>query len=306
MVRFAVRRILHGILVVVGVTIVVFVITRMVGDPVDVILPPEASASERELLREQLGLDAPLGQQFVTFVGDLATLDLGESIAQRRPAADIIAERLPTTLQLVGAGMVLALVLAIPLGTIAALRPGTWIDKLSVTVSLLGLSIPQFFLGLLLILLFAVQLHWLPTSGNGSFSQLILPATTLALPAAGRLAVMVRSSMIDELNRPWVRTAKAKGMPFRRTVGMHAARNAAIGVVTLAGWELCAMLAGSAVIVEQVFAWPGIGFTALNGILRRDLVLTQAIVFVVAVLVVAVNIVIDLLYKAIDPRVRLN
>lgn len=304
--RFVVRRLAQGIVVILGVTIVVFVVTRMIGDPVRVMLPVEATEEQRALLEEQLGFDRPIPAQFVEFAGDLATFDLGDSLWQRRSALGIVVEHLPRTFQLVGAGMLVSILLSVPLGVIAALRPGSILDRLTVTTSLMGLSVPQFWLGLLLIIVFSVNLGWFPTSGMGTWKHLVLPAVTLGLPVAGRLAMMVRSSMIDELNTQYVKTSKAKGMPFRRTVGMHALRNAAVPFVTLTGWEFIRALAGYAVVVETVFAWPGVGFMALQAIQRQDLVLLQAIVFAIAFLVVVVNIGVDILYKYIDPRIKLT
>lgn len=172
------------------------------------------------------------------------------------------------------------------------------------TTSLLGLSVPQFWLGLILIIVFGVTLGWLPTAGAGTWKHIVLPAVTLALPAAGRLAMMVRSSMIDELNRQYVKTAKAKGMPATRVVAVHALRNGSIPVLTLFGWELIRALAGYTVVVETVFNWPGLGMTAIHAIVRQDLFLLQTIVLVVAVMVVAVNILIDIAYRAVDPRIQ--
>jgi peptide/nickel transport system permease protein len=303
--RFALRRVLQGLVVILGVTIVVFVVTRLIGDPVRVMLPVEATPEQRDAFARSIGFDRPILAQFLTFLGDLVTLDFGDSLWQRRPAMEIVFEHLPRTFLLVGAGMTLSLLLSIPLGIIAALRPGSWLDRGTVTTSLLGLSLPQFWLGLIFIVVFAVNISWLPTSGSGSWKHLVLPSFTLALPAAGRLAMMVRSSMIDELNRQWVKTAKAKGMPFRRTVGLHALRNAAVPIVTLAGWELIRALAGYTVIVETVFAWPGVGHLALQSIERQDLILLQAIVFTIAFLVVVINVAIDVIYKFIDPRIKL-
>lgn len=302
--RFLLNRLLQGAIVVVAVTIVVFVITRMVGDPVSVMLPIDASAEQREALAHQLGFDKSIPAQFADYVTDLARGDLGDSLWQRRPAVDVIVEKLPNTLRLTGAGMALALLMALPLGIAAALRPNSFIDRLASTTSLVGLSVPQFWLGLLLVLVFGVQLGIFPTSGLGGWRHLVLPAVTLALPTGGRLAMLVRSTMIDELNRPWVKVARTKGMPFRRTVGVHALRNAAVPVVTLAGWDLIRMLAGLTVIVEVVFAWPGIGQAALQAIEQKDLILLQAIVFVVATMTVIVNIVVDILYKFLDPRIK--
>jgi len=304
--RFVLRRLAQGVVVIVGVTMVVFVVTRMIGDPVQVMLPIEATPEQRDAFAKEIGFDRPIPEQFVEFVGDLAVLDLGDSLWQRRPALDIVFSHLPRTFQLVGAGMLLGMLLSVPLGVIAALRPGTWLDRLTVTTSLVGLSLPQFWLGLLLIMVFGVNLGWFPTSGSGSLKHLVLPAVTLALPIIGRLAMMVRSSMIDELNTQYVKTSKAKGMRRRRTVSVHALRNAAVPFVSLAGWELIRALAGYAVVVETVFAWPGVGDMALQAIERQDLILLQAIVFVIAFMVVALNIVVDLLYKWADPRIKLS
>ena len=305
MARFALRRILQGFVVIFGVTTVVFVVTRMIGDPVRMMLPMEATNEQRDEFARQFGFDRPIPTQFVDFLGDLVRFDFGDSLWQRRPALDIVVEHLPRTFSLVAAGMGLAIVLSLAMGMASALRPGSLLDRVMVTSSLAGLSIPEFWLGLLLIMVLGVELGWFPTSGTGTPQHMVLPTIALALPATGRLAMMVRSTMIDELNRQWVRTCRAKGMPFRRTVGVHALRNAAVPVVTLAGWELIRALAGYAVVVETVFAWPGIGFLALQAVGRQDLMLLQAIVFVVAVLVVVINVVIDILYKAIDPRIEL-
>jgi peptide/nickel transport system permease protein len=303
--RFAVRRVLQGLLVIFGVTVMVFVFTRMVGDPVKVMLPLEASPQERAAFRHQLGLDRSIPVQFATYVGHLARGDLGTSLWQRRPAIDIVLEALPRTLELVLAAIALAVLLAIPLGVLAALRPGRALDRVAVLVSLAGLSIPQFWLALLLILVFAVQLRILPTAGMGGPEHLVLPMLALALPALGRIAMIVRSSMIDELNQQYVKTADAKGLPRRRIVGVHALRNASIPALTLTGWELIRALAGYSVVVETVFAWPGVGLLANQALDQQDLILLQAIVFVVALMVVVVNVTVDILYKAVDPRIKL-
>jgi peptide/nickel transport system permease protein len=303
--RFAIRRIAQGFLVIFGVTIVVFVTTRLVGDPVNVLLPIEATEEQRAALEHELGFDRPILVQFGDYLSDIIRGDFGESIWQHRPAMEIVFEHLPRTFQLLIPAMLVMVVLAVPLGVISALRPGGITDRLTVVLSLVGLSIPQFWLGLLLILVFSVNLGWLPTSGTGGIRFLILPMLTLALPAVGRLAMIVRSSMIDELNQQYVKMAKAKGMPYSRVVGIHALRNAGIPALTLTGWEFIRALAGYSVIVETVFAWPGVGFLAFQSIDRQDLILLQAIVFVVAVLVVAVNVLVDIAYKAIDPRIKL-
>lgn len=303
--RFALRRAAQGLVVIFFVTAVVFVVTRMVGDPVKVMLPFEASPEQRAQYRHQLGFDRPIPVQFGDYLKNVAQLDFGKSLTQGRSAFTVVWEHLPATFELIAAGMILALLLAVPLGVIAALRPGSLLDRFTVFISLIGLSIPQFFLGILLILLFAVELQVLPSSGRGGVDNLILPALALALPAVGRMAMIARSSMIDELGQPYVQTAKAKGMPAWRVIGVHALRNAFIPVLTLFGWEIIRALAGFSVVVETVFAWPGIGYLAYQSIQEQDLVVLQAIVLVVAVLVVLINVTVDILYKAVDPRITL-
>ena len=301
---FVIRRLYHAIYVILGVTIVVFVVTRVIGDPVSAMLPMETSAAQRAAFAQQLGLDRPLYIQFIDFLADVAHLNLGESLWQHRPVTQIVFEKLPITLYLVGTAMALAIVLSIPLGIMAALKPGRIADRITVVLSLIGLSAPQFWLGLLLILLFAVDLRWLPTSGSGDVSHLILPALTLAVPAMTRILMVVRSSMMDELNTQHIKVAIAKGLPFRRVIGVHALRNIAIPVMTLAGWETVRALAGYSVVVEAVFAWPGLGLAAVQAIERQDLILLQGIVFYVAVMVVIINIGLDLAQKLVDPRVK--
>ena len=303
--RYFLKRLLQGGGVILGVTVLVFVVTRLVGDPVKVMLPLEATAEQRAEFEKQLGLDRPIHIQFVDFVEGLARLDFGDSLWQRRPAMRIVFEKLPLTLELAFLGVGLAFFLSIPLGIIAALRPGGASDRSTVFLSLIGLSVPQFWLGLLLIVVFAVQLGWLPTSGVDTPAHRIMPTITMALPALARLVMIVRSSMIDELNQQYVRTCFAKGISFYRVVGVHALRNAALPVVTLCGWELIRAVAGYSVVVETVFAWPGLGLTAIQAIEREDLILLQAIVFTVAILVVLINILMDVVYKAIDPRLKL-
>lgn len=302
--RFVLRRLLQGLLVVLLVVVIVFLATRTIGDPVDFLLPTEATQEQRDALTRQLGYDRPLPVQFVAYVNDVIHLDFGESLQQRRPTAEIIRETLPRTLQLVAISMTLAVLISVPLGVIASLRAGSGLDRLTVTSSLLGLSIPQFWLGILFILVFAVQLQWLPSANAGGLDHLILPALTLALPTAGRLTMMVRSSMIDELNHQYVKTAKAKGLPVFQVVGAHALSNAAIPLITLIGWELIRALAGYTIVVERVFEWPGLGKAAFSAIQNRDIPVLQTVVLVVAVMVVVVNISIDLLYRVADPRIK--
>ena len=303
--RYILRRLLQGLVVIFGVTVFVFVVTRIIGDPVKFMLPLSATEEQRAARRASLGLDEPLLKQFVTFVGDLVQGDLGESTYVRgTPALDVVFDYLPRTLQLVAAGMLIAVVLSIPLGVIASRKPGGTTDRVLTTLSLIGLSMPQFFLGYMLLIFFTVRLQWFE-SGPGGWQNLVLPAVCLALPAIGRLSMVVRSSMIDELNTQYVKVARAKGLSQRRILGVHALKNAGIPYVTLLGWEIIRAVAGYTVVVESVFNWPGLGFMATTAIKNQDFFLIQAIVFVVAVMVVIINIVIDIAYKGLDPRVKL-
>lgn len=304
--RYLLGRLGQGLIVVVGVTVVVFVATRMIGDPVNFILPLSASQEQRDRLRADLGFDEPILQQFFSYVNDLLHLDFGTSTKfTNEDTMDVVLRFLPKTLQLVAAGMLLAYVVSLLLGMLAATRPGKFTDKALVTLSLAGLSAPQFFLAQLLIVLFSVELGWVDI-GPGPWTHLILPAIALALPPIGRLSMVVRSAMIDELNSQYVKAAKAKGVARHRVVAVHALRNAAIPFVTLGGWELIRALAGFTVVVEGVFGINGLGNLAILAIRERDFFLIQTIVLVVAVLVVAINIAIDVVYKLVDPRVRLS
>tara|TARA_E500000305_G_scaffold110603_3_gene119105 strand:- start:1808 stop:2644 length:837 start_codon:yes stop_codon:yes gene_type:complete len=276
----------------------------MIGDPAQVMLPLSATDAQRAAFEQQFGLDRPLDAQFISFVGDLMRFDFGESLWQRRAALEVVLEKLPKTLELIGVGLLLATVVGIPLGALAAVRPDGLFDRVVVGLSLTGLSVPQFWLGLLLIMVFAVGLGWVPTFGSGSLAHMILPAITLAVPSMARIMMLVRSSVINELNQQYVRTAKARGMPFGRVLFQHAMRNALVPVLTLVGWEVISAWAGYTVVVETVFAWPGLGFTAMKAINHSDLFLLQAIVFVVAVGIVLVNIGLDVLFKLIDPRIK--
>jgi peptide/nickel transport system permease protein len=304
--RYISARLAQGAMVVIGVTVLVFVVTRMIGDPVNFILPLSASQEQRDELRASLGFDRSIFSQFGSFLADAIHLDFGESTYFRNEEAlDIVMRFLPKTLQLVIAGMSIAFFVSIPLGAICALRPGHLLDKTLVTFSLIGLASPQFFIGQVILLITSVRFS-LVQFGDGPWTHLIFPAITLALPAIGRLTMVVRSAMIDELNSQYVKAARAKGVSRLRIVGVHALRNAAIPFVTLFGWEVIRALAGFTLVVEAVFDWPGLGSLAILAINQRDFYLIQTIVFVVAVMVVFVNIAIDISYKLIDPRVKLS
>lgn len=303
---FIFRRLLQGALVVFGVTTVVFVVTRLAGDPVALMLPLTATAEQRAAFAAQIGLDQPIWVQFGRFVSDIVRLDFGESLWQRRPAIEVVFERLPNTALLIAAGVSIAVVLAIPLGMIAALRPGGLVDRLTVSISLMGLAMPQFWVGLMAIVIFGVMLRWLPTSGFGTVAHLVLPAATLALTPLARFMMMVRAAMIDELNKPYVRTARAKGLGLGYILRVHTLRNVLVPFFSIAGWEVITALSGYTVVVETVFGWPGLGMTAVQAIQRGDLFLMQAIVFVIAFLIVLISILIDICSRLADPRIELN
>ena len=306
MTRFVLAKLWQGVVVVLSVVVVVFILTRMIGDPVQVMLPLEATAEQRAAFEARLGLDRPIAVQFADYVASVARLDFGDSLWQRRPVMEIIVERAPATVLLTFAAIGLAVLLAVPLGMVAALRPEGLVDRLVVIVSLIGLSIPQFWLGLIFIVVFALGMGLLPTSGSGTPAHVVLPALTLAIPAMTRLVMVVRSTMIDVLNTQHVRVLRAKGLDNRRIVAVHGLRNAAVPILTLAGWELIRALSGYTVVVESVFAWPGLGLTAIQAIERQDLVLLQAIVFLTAIMVVALNLLLDIAAKAFDPRIELK
>jgi peptide/nickel transport system permease protein len=291
------------VVVLLGLIVVVFFMTHLVGDPVDLMLRPEATEEQRQALRERLGLNDPILVQFGRFVSGAVRGDFGESIWQRVPALPVVLDRLPATLYLTSATLLLAVPLSIVLGIISAIRPGAIVDRVVTVVSLGGVSTADFWLGLMLILFFAVRLGWLPTSGYGGFQFVILPAVALAFRPLGRISQVVRSAMLDQFSQPYVITARAKGLTERVVVYLHTLKNAAIPVATLVGDEAASLLNG-AVVIETVFGWPGVGILLIQAIERRDLPLIEASVIVIAVMIVTVNLVIDLTYSFLDPRVR--
>lgn len=301
---YIIRRLLHSILVIAGVSVFVFIITHMLGDPAKLMLPLEATQEEYLRFRREMGCDDPVYVQFYRFAADAIRGDFGISLWQRVPALQLVLERLPATFQLALSAMAVALTVSIPLGIIAAVRPRSIVDRAATLSSLTGVSVPAFWLGMIIILVFAVNLGWFPTSGYGEPNHLILPMLTLAALPLGRITQLVRSSMLDELAKQYMVTARSKGLTQRAAVIGHALKNAGVAIVTLVGWELTRMLAGFTVPVEMVFAWPGVGLLAMQAIERHDLPVVQAVVFVVALMVVAMNILVDIVYAFLDPRIR--
>ncbi|MAT64806.1 MAG: glutathione ABC transporter permease GsiC [Gammaproteobacteria bacterium] len=300
------RRLLSTAIVVLGVVVLVFLLIHLIpGDPVDVMLGEAATAADREALRHQLGLDRPLAVQLGDYLGGLVQGDLGQSLQQRRPITELLAERIPATLELALAALAFTLLLALPLGLLAAVRRNSGWDRGAMAFSLLGVSIPNFWLGPLLILLFAVGLGWLPVSGRDAPGALILPALTLGLSLAAVLSRMVRSSVLEVLGEDFIRSAYARGLSTRQVLTRHALPNALLPVITVLGLQLGTLLAG-AVITEVVFGWPGLGSLTIEAIQGRDYPLVQACVLLISLSYVLVNALTDLLYAGIDPRIRLG
>ncbi len=300
---FLQRRLVDLLITIVGVSTLVFFLLRLSGDPVVLMLPPDASEQARQALRQSLGLDAPLPVQYARFVTGIFTGDLGNSLQYRQPAASLVAVAMPYTVALTVAAMLMSVVFAIPAGLAAALYRNTWIDKLLMVGTLLAQSMPYFWLGIMLILFFSVQLQLLPTSGTGTPAHLIMPAITLAIYSVARSTRLIRSSMLDALGQDYVRTARAKGLQEAVILSRHVLRNAAIPVVTLLALDFGVLL-GGAVVTETIFAWPGVGRMIVNAIGLRDYPVVQAGVIYLAVIFVLINSLIDLSYSMLDPRIR--
>jgi peptide/nickel transport system permease protein len=303
--RTVVTKIVTAIIVLLCVATVAFFLVRLSGDPVKLLLPPDATADQEATLRASLGLDRPLITQYLDYLAGLPRLDFGTSLVYDQPVADVLLERLPATLQLAAAAMVLALVISVPAGIIAALRRGKAGDTGVMTGVLIGQSTPPFWVGILLILVFSVQLKVLPASGYGTFTHLVLPSITLAVYSVAVIARLLRSSLIDVLGSDYIRTAKAKGLGTGGIVFSHGLRNASLPVVTVIGLEFGSLL-GGAILTEQVFAWPGIGRLTIEAITNRDFPMVQAAVLFFAAIFVVVNLLVDISYTVLDPRVRLG
>ena len=315
---YYIRRAANSVLLLLLTVSFVFVAGRMIGDPALNMLGPGASDVALEKLRRAAGLNDPLWLQYIRYVGNLLTGDFGVSyrfgysvlpsedldeIGQ--PVIDIVIERLPATFLLAAVAMGLAVPSGVLMGVVAAAYPRSVADRVVTVIALAGVSIVQFWLGLMLIVFFAVQLGWLPTGGYGGIHHVILPALTLAARPIGRIAQITRSAMLDEMSKPYVVTARAKGVRERQIVFVHALKNAAVPIITMIGDELSALLTG-AILVEKIFAWPGIGLLIIDSLTRSDLPLIQASIAVVATLVVVVNLLVDFSYRLVNPRIKLG
>lgn len=303
MTRYITNRALQGLIAIFGALLIVFVAQRLSGDPVALMLPMDASEAEFTAMREALGLDRPLLVQFAIFLGNALTGDFGQSYQWNAPAMQLLLDRLPATLELAMAGLFFAVLLAVPLGVFSAVHRGGFLDRSAKVFAMLGQAIPGFWIGLLLILFIAVELQWLPAYGRGTLAHLVLPAIALGWYPVAAMTRTLRSSMLDVLESDYVRMERAIGLPERTIVWRYALRNAAVPLVTMVGVYFANML-GGAFVIEVVFAWPGVGRTVVDAVFARDFPVVQAGVMLSAVVFVVVNLLVDLSYGFIDPRIR--
>ncbi len=301
---FALRRLRDGLMVLLLVTLVIFVLGHVVGDPASVMAPVDAKEEEIARLRQQLGLDRPFREQFVSYFGSLIRGDFGQSLWQNRPALTVVLEALPATVILTLTGIVLAGLGGALLGVLAGARPESALDRIANYLSVVALSVPNFWLGLLLIVVFAV--HWgvLPTSGFAGWSSLILPAAVLGVVHGGRIFQLVRSATFEEMTKPYALVARSKGLPNHLILWKHVLRNTAVTMMTTVGWEYVRMMGGAAFAIEVVFAWPGIGQLMIHAASRQDFPVLQAAVIIAGAFVILTNALVDLMYRVMDMRMR--
>ncbi len=303
MLKFILKRLLQMILVLFLVATLVFVILRAIGDPAKLLISPDSTFADLEQMERVLGLDKPLYRQYLDYMWDLLHLDFGNSFYYERPVIELIAERVPATLQLGVSALLVAFPLSLLVGIVAAVKRGTWIDNVLTSITIAGRSIPTFWLGLVLILFFSVQLHWLPASGYGTGKEMILPLITMAAGMGASNARLTRSAMLDVMRQDYMTTARAKGVAERRVILAHGLRNALLVIVTMLALQVGFMLSGS-VVVETVFAWPGVGRLMITAITDYDFPLVQACAIIMAFMFVLVNFIADICYMLIDPRIR--
>jgi peptide/nickel transport system permease protein len=301
--RYLVARLAQTVLVVLLSLTAVFGMVRLTGDPVLLFMPMDIQAKDVDEFRERLGFNDPLAVQYARFLGAAVRGDFGESLRYRRDALGLVLERLPATLLLAGAALALTLLVAVPLGVLAAVRRDTAFDHVSTVITVLGQATPGFWLGLMLIYLFAVQLRWLPTGGMGTAAHVVMPAVVLAAFYSARVARLTRSAVLDTLGEDYVLTARAKGLAETRVIGKHTLRNSAIPIVTLAGLE-AGQLLGGAVVTETIFAWPGLGRLTVQALLNRDFPVVMAAVSFTSIVYTLMNLLVDVAYGWLDPRVR--
>jgi ABC-type dipeptide/oligopeptide/nickel transport system permease component len=304
-ITYLLRRSVHLLWVLLTVSLLVFLLIYLSGDPATLLAPLDARPEDVARVKQLYGLDQPILVQYVRFLGNALRGDLGESFRYHQPALGLVLQKLPATLQLALFALTLTIFVGIPLGVWAGTRADTLADWVISLITFVGISLPTFWLGLLLILAFADRLRWLPSSGSGDWRHILMPGVTLAIASIGLLARLVRATLIDVLQAEYIRTARAKGLGERIILMRHALRNTLIPTVTVLGLQLGGLLGGS-VVVESVFAWPGVGWLMLQGIQNRDIPLVRAVVLVVGIAFVLINLVVDLLYSYLDPRIRLQ
>jgi peptide/nickel transport system permease protein len=302
---YLVKRVLQSMLVILGVVTLMFLVLRLSGDPVALLLGMEATPEQVEQVRRNMGFDRGIHVQYLSFLTSLARGDFGRSIRFNSPTLSMVLERLPASLELAVVSCVLATVFAVPLGVVAAVKRNSLLDNISIFLSLLGQSVPTFWLGIMAILFFSVKLKIFPTSGSGSVKHLILPTVSLAAYSMARIARLTRSAMLDVLGQDYLRTARAKGLTERVVIYRHALLNASIPIVTVVAFMFATVMGGS-IVTEVVFAWPGVGRLLVEAVHNRDYPLAQTCVFFIAIFVTAVNLLADIVYMAIDPRIRLG
>jgi len=303
--RYVVARLAQSALVVLLSLSAVFGMVRLGGDPVLLFLPMDIQAKDVDAIRQQMGFNDPLLVQYARYMRGALHGDFGESLRYRRDALGLVLERLPATLLLAGSAILLTLVIAVPLGVVTAVRRDTLVDHVGTIATVLGQATPGFWLGLMLIYVFAVQLRWLPTGGSGTLAQLVMPSFVLAAFFAARVARLTRSATLDVLNEEYIKTARAKGLGEGRVISKHTLRNAAIPIITLAGLE-AGQLLGGAVIAETIFAWPGLGRLTVQALLNRDFPVVMAAVSFTSIVYTLMNLAVDLSYGWLDPRVRVR
>lgn len=303
MLNYILKRLFFSIFVLFGVATIVFFLVRMTGDPVAIMLSPDATQEQIDQLRASLGLDKPLIEQYLIYLGDLIQLDFGRSLRYADSAFALIIERLPKTLMLAGTAMLISLCVAIPTGIIAALKKGSIFDQGIMALSMVGQSMPVFWIGILLILFFAVDLGWLPTGGYGTVKHLVMPAVALAFGLIPLVTRLLRSSLIEVLETDYIRTARAKGFMPKAVIFKHALKNSLLPVITVVGLQMGALLGGS-VVTESVFAWPGVGQMLVQAITNRDFPLVQAIIIMLSAAFVFINLIVDIIYVFVDPRIQ--
>lgn len=301
--KYILKRFFQSLLALLVLSMLIFLMSRMTGDPTLLMLPDDATQEDIAQLRRALGLDKPLPVQYWVFISNAVQGDFGRSIKGQMPVIDMIAERLPNSIKLAAVALCIAVLLAFPLGVVAAVKKGTTVDTMANIVAILGQSLPQFWVGIVLIQIFAVRLRWLPVAGVGSFAHYVLPAFTLGWFVVAGMMRLLRSSMLDILGSEFVKLARIKGLPERTVIWKHALRNALIPVLTFGAIYLAILVTG-AILVETVFAWPGVGQLIYQGIVFRDFPVVQAVVLLTACIVIVVNLVVDITYAYVDPRIR--